>query len=158
MVTQLLSNEKPWVYWRDPAEAEPTVVRFRQSAGLLIELEGLSMASPETLFREYATAFRFPDYFGSNWAAFHECMSDLEEVAAPAYLTVIRNARLILAGYPDERVTFLSLLADIGKYWGNSFALDSRWAGGEVPFNTIFLRHRAPLRATPHPAGSAEPN
>lgn len=40
------------------------------------------MHTVEELFREYVRAFSLPGYFGWNWAAFDECMSELEESRA----------------------------------------------------------------------------
>lgn len=98
------------------------------------------MRSVEELFREYVREFRFPEYFGWNWAAFSEWMRTLAERPAHAYLTVIRNAEQLLQDEPGDTPTFLRQLENIGQRWANSFALDEQWGGGEVPFNTILVR------------------
>ncbi len=41
-------------------------------------LRGELCGSSNEFFREISTAMRFPYYFGWNWNAFDECITDLE--------------------------------------------------------------------------------
>jgi RNAse (barnase) inhibitor barstar len=137
---ETLSRTRPWVHElsADPASE---VVRDADARGVLvIQLDGSKMRSVEELFREYVREFRFPEFFGWNWDAFDECMTVLEALPAHAYLTLIRNPDQLLRDEPTAGPTFRRLLEDIGQSWANSFALDEKWGGGDVPFNTILVR------------------
>jgi hypothetical protein len=94
------------------------------------------------LFREYVREFSFPGYFGWNWAAFDECMKELEDQPARTYLTVITRADQILSAEPDELRTYLRQLEDIGRRWAGAYALCPEWGGGEVPFHTLLQDSR----------------
>lgn len=94
----------------------------------------------DDLFREYAREFRFPDYFGYNWPAFYECMTELNECAAPAFLTIISNRDELLSHEPEEVPTLMRQLESIGRRWAGAFGLlGSAWGvnAGEIPFHTL---------------------
>lgn len=95
--------------------------------------------SLEELFREYVREFSFPEYFGWNWAAFDECMKELDWLPARRYLTIITRADEVLSEESGELATYLRQLDDIGRHWGGAFALGPEWGGGEVPFHTILV-------------------
>lgn len=134
-----LETAGPWVHHHTAQAADEVRSRAADQDALIIELDGAAMPTAEDLFREYADAFSFPDYFGANWPAFHECMTELADVPATSYLTVIRRADLLLRADLGEMPTLLRLLDVIGQTWGRSFGLSSEWGGGEVPFHTVLV-------------------
>jgi hypothetical protein len=54
------------------------------------------------LFDEMAAALQFPAYFGGNWNALRDMLSDLRWLPAEAYLLVVEGADELLADEPDE--------------------------------------------------------
>lgn len=132
----------PWVH-RTAAGDLPLILGPAGSADvLLVRLDGARMHTLEELFREYVREFSFPEYFGWNWAAFDECMKELEGQPARAYLTIITHADQVLSAEPDELPTYIRQLEEIGRRWGGAFALGPEWGGGEVPFHTILVEER----------------
>lgn len=127
----------PWVHHvreRDLPEIRRSAL---EADAWVVELDALEMRSLDELFYEFSRAFVFPDYFGWNWAAFDECMTELTNAPARAYVTIVAHADVLLAGEPLERVTLLRQLERIGRYWGGSLGLGVEWGGGEVPFHTV---------------------
>lgn len=139
---EALSPQRPWVHQVSAAVVDDLVREATSGGALVIQFDGSKMRSVEELFREYVREFRFPEYFGWNWAAFAECMRGLDARPAHAYLTVIRNSGQLLQDEPDDAPTFMRQLENIGQRWSNSFGLDPEWGGGEVPFNTIMVQGR----------------
>jgi RNAse (barnase) inhibitor barstar len=61
-----------------PAADEAKVRAALTTAGFdIVTVAGTAITSVGTLFEEMARAFRFPDYFGHNWAALTDCLRDL---------------------------------------------------------------------------------
>ncbi|MGC5033917.1 barstar family protein [Micromonospora sp. DT229] len=109
------------------------------SGGVVVELDGGLMRTAKAFFAEFFREFRFPEYFGWNWAAFAECITELPGCPAHAYLLVIEQANLLLVDSPADREIFFRLIKDVSSEWANSFGLGPEWNGGEVPFNVALL-------------------
>ncbi|HEV7500166.1 MAG TPA: barstar family protein [Vicinamibacteria bacterium] len=63
-----------------PAADEGKVRAALTGAGFeIVTLAGSAITNVSTLFEEMARAFRFPDYFGHNWAALLDCLRDLRD-------------------------------------------------------------------------------
>lgn len=124
-----------------PDSANPDSLRrsVPPSGGIVVTLDGERMRSAEAFFAEFVREFRFPEYFGWNWAAFAECITELSGRPAPAYLLTIERADQLLVDSPTDREIFFRLIRDVTLHWANSFGLGPEWGGGEVPFNVALL-------------------
>lgn len=65
-------------------------------------IDGAHTTTIDSLYRSFAQAWDFPDYFGHNMAAFDDCMRDLDHSNMPGpapsgYLTHITDAQRILS-------------------------------------------------------------
>ncbi len=89
-------------------------------------------------FNEIAAALQFPYYFGENWAAFEECITDLDWIEGTAYLLMINNANLLFSKADDEDFRILlRLLGKANEEWRepNTFIPRSR---PPTPFHVLF--------------------
>jgi RNAse (barnase) inhibitor barstar len=105
---------------------------------LMLELDAASMASLKGLYQEFATAFKFPDYFGNNFNALDECITDLEWLPAAGYLLIIKNAEVLLIKESDDALKgLLSILDSAGEEWSAPIIQGEDWDREGVPFHTI---------------------
>src|SRR5690349_7388606 len=74
------------------ARLDDVAAKARDDGLRLLEVNGANARTVDELFDEFAEKLEFPDYFGRNWAAFDECIADLEWLPADGYLLIIRNA------------------------------------------------------------------
>jgi len=65
-------------------------------------VRGRKSKTVQGFFNEGAAALQFPYYFGENWAAFEECITDLEWLVGSAYLLLIPNAHFLLSEVEEE--------------------------------------------------------
>ncbi|MBA2253231.1 MAG: barstar family protein [Nitrospirales bacterium] len=84
------------------------------------------------LLGEFARVLDFPSYFGKNWDAFEECLTDLQWLPAPGYLFVMTDAEQVLPDHDEEYETFIKILEESGKVWGSE--QDVR---PEIPFHVL---------------------
>ncbi len=74
----------------------------RNSSTIIRFVRGHKSKTAEKLFDEFAAALQFPYYFGENWDAFDECISDLEWLNGDAFGVVIFNANELLCQMPTD--------------------------------------------------------
>lgn len=90
-------------------------------------VRGHRMHSKELLLDEFAAAFQFPLYFGRNWDAFDECMSDLQSLCAKEYHLIIAEAGALLKIEPEDLVIFFEILDRVSQ----------EWSEGDVPMVNV---------------------
>jgi RNAse (barnase) inhibitor barstar len=69
-------------------------------------------------FNEIGAALQFPYYFGENWDAFDECITDLSWIDGKAYLLMVSQANLLLQGSTQKDFQILiQVLSDAHETW-----------------------------------------
>ena len=89
-------------------------------------------------FNEISAALQFPLYFGENWNAFRDCITDLDWIDGSAYLLLISNAPLLLSQADDEDFRVLiRILSEANEDWikPNRYIPRNRQA---TPFHVVF--------------------
>lgn len=95
-----------------------------------IELAGA--ADKDALLARFAQALAFPAWFGGNWDALEDCLSDLSWLPAKGYVLLIEGA----AGLrPEEHGTLVDILA----------AAAAAWKERKRPFLAVFVDGAAAL-------------
>jgi len=147
---------KPGLQWahiaalprREVEEFASTLQPKKHAAVRLIR--GRDCTSKEDLLKEFARALDFPSYFGANWDALEDCLTDLEWLSSEAFVLVLTNADLILKADPESWRTLASVLQSSAAHW----------AGADPPTSFHCLFHCEPgtaedLRARLSAAGVA---
>jgi hypothetical protein len=87
------------------------------------------MRTVEALFDEVGAALPFPYYFGENWAALDECITDLEWVPPRAgYVLVLAEADMVLDDERDALNVLRRVLTNAVTEWANP----SSWVSGGI--------------------------
>lgn len=85
-------------------------------------------------FQEVSAAFRFPYYFGWNWAALDDCLTDLEWLSFSSLLLVVDRAELLFRDEPDAKVCVNLLKKHL-------LAAASYWKERNIKFEVILNTH-----------------
>ena len=105
---------------------------------LLVEADAALMMNWGEVFYELAAVFQFPDYFGKNYNALDDCITDLDWLPAEGYLFVIKNsARLLIEESGDDLRVLLRILDEAGKEWATPVNIGEWWDREGLPFHTI---------------------
>ena len=105
---------------------------------LLVEADAVLMMNYESSLRELTAVFQFPDYFGKNYNALKECITDLDWLPAEGYLFVIKNSANLMIEEPGHDLgVLLRILSEAGEEWADPYI--EWWAEKRegLPFHTI---------------------
>ena len=73
-----------------------------------------SRAGKPELLRAFSAALEFPDWFGENWDALEDCLTDLSWLAAPGHLILIDGFANLGR---DEQDVLCGVLAGAAEFW-----------------------------------------
>ncbi|TKB88385.1 MAG: hypothetical protein E8D41_15350 [Nitrospira sp.] len=137
LTNYLESTKAPWTSLLLIAPEQRAESLVHPPTGLTLKIvKGRHCKTPATLFAEFARALEFPDYFGHNWDALEECLTDLEWLPAKGYILLITDAASVLSSDETEFETFLEILRDAGEAWGSGQA--GMGARRATPFHVLF--------------------
>lgn len=118
--------------FRDPARSG--VYRLPDTAAWVSQVSANDFAvwrvnlvkvrSKASLLAALAKALNLPDWFGRNWDALQDCLTDLSWRPAPGYVVVMENCQGLAASAPEAFATTLEVLRHSARWW----------AGEQVPF------------------------
>jgi RNAse (barnase) inhibitor barstar len=139
-VNVLFRAAPPFLHlWTAPlAEAYEFAWSIQQTPGrqaVVRVIRGSKAESSTALFDECGAALQFPEYFGENWDALLECLTDLEWLPGDAYLLLVTDSHLLLAREPvGQLAALLEVLQNAAQDWAR--AEDSQ--GTPRPFHIVF--------------------
>ncbi len=103
-----------------PEELYSIMYRAEQNNAYVVYIRGDLCPTVKDFFREISSAMRFPYYFGWNWAALDECITDLEWLKFTCILLVIdqKDSLFLNEDSPEELVsTLIKYLGLAVEYW-----------------------------------------
>jgi Barstar (barnase inhibitor) len=108
--------------------------------GLTVKIiRGRKTRTKNALLEEIATAFEFPTYFGKNWDALDECITDLDWLpSADGYVLYLTSADEVLADESESSIrTFVSVLNYAVREWATEVALGEPWDRPPTAFSVV---------------------
>ena len=103
------SRHKDYIYQKLCYEA--------QNNSYIVYLRGARCDTEESFFREVSAALQFPWYFGENWAAFDECICDLEWLKFDRMVLAIDDFKMMFNEDREQQKQLLKYLCIMVEYW-----------------------------------------
>lgn len=94
---------------------------------LEVHIDLSACASKRDLLDRFAAALSFPAWFGHNWDAMHDCLTDLSWLPASAYRVVLSHPTLLREREPETLASALQVLGNATAFWsdeGIAFTVD----------------------------------
>ena len=132
---------EPTIWVWSGAEERPSgsaLHGWREARLTVRALRGHKMLTEPQLFDEFAAALQFPSYFGENWNALDDCLTDMAWLPPEAgYVLVISEPQRVLEGSPDALAVLIRCLASAFAEWSKPISLGEWWDRPSVPFHTV---------------------
>ncbi len=83
-------------------------------------IRGKRCKTTRSFFLEFSAAFQFPDYFGENWDAWDECITDLEWLSFKQIYVIIDDFDLMFSEEENASVlrdSFVKWIGQKASYW-----------------------------------------
>lgn len=130
LLQRLSDASKSGVY---RASRTDEILDATQGSALQVARIGLAgAAGKEALLERVARSLEFPRWFGGNWDALEDCLTDLSWSKAGGHVLLIEGAGELPG---DERGIFLDILASAAAWW----------ADRKRPFFAVFVGGAPPL-------------
>ena len=114
------------------ARADEILDAARGSALQVARIGLAKVRGKDALMERVARSLAFPSWFGGNWDALEDCLTDLSWSTASGHVLLIEDANE-LSG--DERGIFIEILASAALWW----------AERKRPFFAVFVGGAPPL-------------
>lgn len=83
----------------------------------LFYINGKDITSKAEFLQAAAETMNFPDYFGDNWDAFTDCISDLSWLSAAGYILLYTQPDNFANNDPSEWSIALDVFQEAVEYW-----------------------------------------
>jgi RNAse (barnase) inhibitor barstar len=118
-IAEILNGDVyPSVYLLDVALTIKEIERLKQDKGTKVYvLDGNRIVDSTSLFQEFATAMQFPEYFGHNWDALKDCLTELDGHEVDRYIITIDKLDRFINNDPSQWTNFLDVCKSVVEYW-----------------------------------------
>lgn len=142
--TDLCHEDTPWCYFvvspLRSADAFARTLALEQPVTdqcvVARIIQGGHCHTPQTLFQEWSAALQFPYYFGHNWNAFDECLTDLEWLPGSCYVFIVTCIDSVLPDLDRDFTVFVQSLKWASQEWKIPNRYNTNWPA--APFTVVF--------------------
>jgi RNAse (barnase) inhibitor barstar len=114
----LTHHEASGVYLLTRALQVSELEKIARTQGLaFFHVEGADIRSKEEFLNKSALALRFPEYFGHNWDALQDCLTDMSWVEAKGYMVLYDRCEQFAERSPQEFATVLEIFKESAEFW-----------------------------------------
>jgi RNAse (barnase) inhibitor barstar len=139
IIDHLRSVDPPWVQLlvlKKGQDFDFKSLQDQLSEFVIKVIDGNKGKSRSDLFSELTNCFEFPSYFGRNWDALDECITDLEWMPGKGYILLLKNADQLLSEDAKESYAiFIDIMKKAGEEW--SIPQVGEWSRPATPFHVL---------------------
>ncbi|HEX6800988.1 MAG TPA: barstar family protein [Candidatus Binatia bacterium] len=94
------------------------IVAAAKTVGLdVFKLDLAGARGKSGLLGRLAISLRFPTYFGKNWDALNDCLTDLDWLSGKGLVVIVTNANNFAEKYEEIFNTAIDALNQAAEYW-----------------------------------------
>jgi len=104
----------------------------------VLRVRGNKSPNDAHFFDELAAALQFPYYFGENWSAVRDCITDLNWLKGSSFLIVFDSAEHLLSQSERGFRLLLDIFADAHEVWHRETADFGIHGRRPIAFQSVF--------------------
>ncbi len=82
-------------------------------------VRGAEIDGKDRFLSQAAADLRFPEYFGHNWDAFEDCLTDMSWQEADGFVVLYDHIDALVQKSPEDFATALAILKEAAEFWRN---------------------------------------
>jgi RNAse (barnase) inhibitor barstar len=95
----------------------------------MINISAEKIKTKDQLFRLIADGMKFPGYFGMNWDALFDCLTDMSWLPANGYTLYVSNADQLWNSNKHDAGMLVEIWLSAAEFWAQQ----------QVPFHLVFI-------------------
>jgi RNAse (barnase) inhibitor barstar len=107
----------PGVYYLDRQIAPAELEKLVTDGAIVSYFDGNLITDVKSLFIQFEKVLAFPDYFGHNWDAVADCLTDLNFSPTEIYILIFKGFNNFADRYPQEWQTLQDICTTTIEYW-----------------------------------------
>jgi len=116
----LKDPETSGVYLLEESPSMEHLEKLTSERGLaFFHLEGQEIHDKDQLLKQAALALRFPEYFGNNWDAFADCLTDMSWHETDGFVILYDHFDSLAAHSPRDFEMALDIFKESTEFWHN---------------------------------------
>jgi RNAse (barnase) inhibitor barstar len=89
----------------------------RKTGLALFVIEGREIRDKDLFLKQTAAALNFPEYFGNNWDAFADCLTDMSWHEATGFVILYDGFDALAEHSPTDFDTALDIFKESSEFW-----------------------------------------
>lgn len=115
-----------------PAQAlDASTAESMQRGTEVFYLDGKTIHNKSSFLGKIAEVMKFPEYFGNNWDALEDCLTDLKWCPASRYILIYDAPNIFAKAEPDQWEIARNILQSSVAYWQNT----------STPLDVLLINH-----------------
>jgi RNAse (barnase) inhibitor barstar len=108
------------VYMLEESPSVEHLEKLTSERGLaFFRLEGQEIRDKDQFLKQASLALRFPEYFGNNWDAFADCLTDMSWHETDGFVILYDHFDSLAAHSPRDFEMALDIFKESTEFWHN---------------------------------------
>ncbi len=108
------------VYLLQESPSVTHLEKISRERGLaFFHIEGQDVRDKDQFLQQTALVLRFPEYFGNNWDAFADCLTDMSWHETGGFVILYDHFDSLAEGSPREFEIALDIFKESSEFWRN---------------------------------------
>jgi RNAse (barnase) inhibitor barstar len=110
--------EASGVYLLEESHPAERLERLADELGLaFFHIDGRDIRTKNQFLEQASLALRFPEYFGNNWDAFADCLTDMSRHEADGFVILYEHFDSLAEHSPHQFETALAIFKESTEFW-----------------------------------------